>query len=78
MRPPGSPIDLERRRARAIDLLQRGHPPVEVARVLGVDRRSARRWHAAFRAQGAAELARKPPPGRPPKLDVPEACPAGD
>ncbi|MFQ5931826.1 MAG: helix-turn-helix domain-containing protein, partial [Nitrospiraceae bacterium] len=53
MRPSGSPEMLERRRHRAMALLQRGHQPVEVARLLGVDRRSVRRWNAAFRSTTA-------------------------
>ncbi len=69
MRPCGSPEDLERRRARAIDLLQRGYPPVEVAHRVGADRRSVRRWNAAYRARGMDGIARKPVPGRPSKLD---------
>ena len=69
MRPCGSPEELERRRARAIDLLQRGYPPVEVAHRVGADRRSVRRWNAAYRARGMDGIARKPVPGRPSKLD---------
>jgi len=42
MRPQGSPLELERRR-RAMQLLREGLPPVEVARMVGVDRRSVRR-----------------------------------
>src|SRR3972149_1233104 len=49
MRPPGSPQDLERRRLRAIELLKEDHPPVEVARIVGCDRRRGRRWRAALR-----------------------------
>jgi len=70
MRPRGSPEELERRRKRAIDLLQQGYQPVEVAQMVGVDRRSVRRWNAAYKAQGLAGLGRKPTPGRPAKLDA--------
>ncbi len=35
MRPAGSPAELERRRLRAVELLAQGHPPVEVARMVG-------------------------------------------
>ena len=52
MRPLGSPEQLETRRTRAIALLQRGLMPVEVSKKLGVDRRSVRRWNAAYRAKG--------------------------
>lgn len=70
MRPHGSPEELERRRHRAIGLLNRGYQPVEVARMLDVDRRSVRRWKAAFRKQGSGAVKAKPATGRPPKLDL--------
>src|SRR3989454_8178112 len=68
MRPQGSPAELERRRLRAIDLLQREVPVHVVAERLGVDRRSVRRWKRAHRGQGRAGLRARPTPGRPPKL----------
>ena len=70
MRPSGSPEQLERRRVQAIALLKKGFTPVEVARRLGVDRRSVRRWRAAHDEAGRAGLAARPAPGRPPKLDA--------
>lgn len=70
MRPNGSPEELERRRLRAIALLQEGLQPVEVAERIGVDRRSVRRWNAAFRKQGEKGICAKLAPGRPPKLDL--------
>jgi transposase len=45
-----------------------GFSIAEIAEFLGVDPRSVRRWHAAFRTQGAAGLAARPASGRPPKL----------
>jgi transposase len=72
MRPRGSPEELERRRNRAIDLLKQGYQPVEVAHMLGVDRRSVRRWNASYRAQGLRGLSMKPAAGRPTKLDAKE------
>lgn len=69
MRPPGSPQDLERRRLRAVALLNEGHPPVEVARLVGCDRRSVRRWNAAARKEGDGALKARPTPGRPTRLD---------
>jgi transposase len=60
---------LERRRRRAIALLSGGLQPVEVARQLGVDRRSVRRWRASFEESGESGLAARPAPGRPSKLD---------
>src|SRR3989442_9560864 len=68
MRPEGSPAELERRRLRAIDLVQREVPVHVVAERLGVDRRSVRRWKRAHRGQGRAGLRARPTPGRPPKL----------
>jgi len=70
MRPPGSPQELERRRRRAVELLQQGHLPVEVAQIVGCDRRSVRRWGAAFRKKGAPGLKARVAPGRPPRLDA--------
>jgi transposase len=68
MRPLGSPEQLETRRTRAIAFLQRGLMPVEVAKQLGVDRRSVRRWNAAYRAEGETGIKAKPTPGRPARL----------
>lgn len=68
MRPFGSPEQLERRRERAIELLHQGHQPVEVARELGVDRRSVRRWKAAYNKEGMQGIRAKPASGRPPRL----------
>lgn len=65
MRPAGSPEELQRRRERAIALLKEGVAPVDVANRLDVDRRSVRRWKAAFRGDGAAGIEAKPTPGRP-------------
>jgi transposase len=61
---------LEERRQRAIALLKAGQAPVEVARLLGVDRRSVRRWQAVYRARGADGLAARVVPGRPSKLSA--------
>lgn len=68
MRPPGSPEELERRRRRAIALLGAGQSPVEVARIMGVDRRSVRRWKAAHHRAGIRALRARRASGRPPKL----------
>jgi transposase len=68
MRPQGSPAELERRRLRAIELLQRDLPVHVVAERLGVDRRSVRRWKRAYRGQGRAGLRARPASGRPSKL----------
>lgn len=68
MRPTGSPEELERRRVRALALLDEGLQPVEVARRVGVDRRSVRRWKAAVREHGKAGVQARAAPGRPSKL----------
>src|SRR2546427_3138910 len=70
MRPRGSPAELERRRLRAIELLQREIPVHVVAERLGVDRRSVRRWKRAYRGRGRNGLRARPAPGRPPKLSA--------
>ncbi len=72
MRPYGSARELERRRKRAIGLLEQGFQPVEVAKRLGVDRRSVRRWKATHAREGPAGLSARPAPGRPAKLKAHE------
>jgi transposase len=67
MRPPGTAAELERRRRRAVTLLDEGEPTHLVARILGVDRSSVFRWRQqADRAPDG--LAAKPHPGRTPRL----------
>jgi transposase len=68
MRPSGTPQELEQRRLRAVRLLNEGFSPVEVARQIGVDRRSVRRWKAATREGGAKAVAAKAASGRPRRL----------
>jgi transposase len=68
MRTIGSPAELERRRFLAVERVSEGYAAVEVADFLGVDPSSVRRWVAAFHSHGAAGLATRPVPGRPPKL----------
>lgn len=68
MRPTGSPEELERRRLRALALLKEGLLPSEVARRVGVDRRSVRRWKAAARRKGEAGVRARAASGRPSKL----------
>ena len=60
MRPSGDPAVVERRRRRAIELLRAGRKPVEVAAMLGVDRRSVRRWNATYRKHGLKALRARP------------------
>jgi transposase len=68
MRPSGDPAILEKRRSHAIELLKKGMPPVDVAREVGVDRRSVRRWNAAYRKQGFKALQARHNTGRPSRL----------
>ena len=68
MRPRGSPQELERRRVRAVTLVQEGRKQTEVARLLGVTDRTVRLWIASYRKYGMAGIRAKPAPGRPPKL----------
>jgi len=70
MRRKGSPEELERRRFRAMELLEDGYDAGEVARRVGVDRRSVRRWKAARRGGGDRALKARPVSGRPPKLSA--------
>ena len=72
MRPSGKPEELQRRRERAIKLLNAGYQPVEVAEKVGVDRRSVRRWKAAYRKNGPWGIKSVRAPGRPPKLNLKE------
>jgi transposase len=66
-RPIGTPAELERRRRRAVELLDQGESPTDLARILGVRRNSLYRWHSQAR-QGPDGLAAKPHPGPKPRL----------
>jgi transposase len=69
MRPHGSAIELERRRKRAVQAVQEGSKPAEVARVLGVSRRAVNSWVATAREKGEEALAAKPQTGPKPRLN---------
>ena len=68
MRPYGTAAELERRRRRAVGLLDKGYGVCEVARMVGVAPTSVSRWRDAYDANGDKALASKPVPGRPAKL----------
>jgi len=68
MRPEGSPQELERRRRRAMALLEEGYSQAEVARRVGCHPSSVLRWRRAKERAGPDGLKSKPVPGRPPKL----------
>ena len=61
MRSKGSAAELERRRRRAVALVEQGESPAMVARILGVTSSSLHRWRRMAR-QGQS-LAAKPVPG---------------
>jgi transposase len=61
MRPKGTATELERRRSRAVELLEQGEAPAVVARILGVRRTSLHRWRRM--ARQAEGLRSKPVPG---------------
>jgi transposase len=65
-RPIGTATELERRRRRAVELLDQGESPSLIARILGVHETSVHRWRRLAR-QGRG-LDAKPHPGRKPFL----------
>ena len=62
MRPTGTAAELERRRTRAVELLNNGESPTVIARILGVCRTSLYRWKKMAQADPKG-LAAKPHPG---------------
>jgi len=72
MRPSGSAEFLEARRLRALEFLNQGLQPVEVAHKIGVDRRSVRRWKASVLKDGPEGIRARPLPGRPSRLSPQE------
>src|SRR5712691_7596291 len=63
---------LERRRQRAGAMFDGGSSPAEVARILGVTRQSASRWHRAWAEGGSAALASAGKRGRSARLSSAE------
>jgi transposase len=61
---------LEQMRIRAIECVQAGEHPADVARILGVKRQVVYKWLAMYRAGGWDALRARPIPGRPRKLDA--------
>ncbi len=68
MRPPGTAKQLEKRRRRAVQLLESGETLVAVARRVGAAVSSVFRWRQACDRKGPRGLEAKPTPGRPPRL----------
>jgi transposase len=63
-------VELERRRRRAVELLQSGQTLSAVARQVGAAVSAVWQWRETFRRKGARGLAAKPAPGRPRRLTV--------
>lgn len=68
MRTRGSASELQRLRELAVQAVQGGKTPVQVAEVLRVHPASIRKWWNAFKEKGLEGISAKPHPGRPPKL----------
>lgn len=68
MRSNGTAKELEARRRLAVERVEGGWSQRQVAAFLGVHPVTVAKWMARFRAGGAAGLAAKPTPGRPPFL----------
>jgi transposase len=66
----GSRKDAERRRRRALTLLDQGRSQKQVAAKVGVTPSAVSKWVKARRTGGDAALRAKPHPGRTPKLDA--------
>jgi transposase len=69
MRPIGTAQELERRRRRAVQLVNEGEHPNDVARFLGCGRSSVYTW-LKMQREAPAQLAAKPHPGRTPGLNT--------
>ena len=67
MRPIGTAEELQRRRLRAVELVNQGESPEDVARFLGCGRSSVYTWVKLAR-EDLGKLAAKPHPGRTPLL----------
>lgn len=68
-RPEGTKEELEERRKQAMNMLEYGIDPPEVAEIVGVRRQSVYRWKATYEEEGMEGLDAKPQKGgRDPKL----------
>lgn len=68
MRPLGTAEELQRRRIRAVELMDGGESHTKIAEILGVDRRSLYRWRSMARG-GPDGLKAVPHPGAPRHLN---------
>lgn len=69
MRPFGSPAALEKRRRKAVELLQQEMTLEAVAEAVKASTSSVKRWRDAYRRHGAEGLNSTPHPGRRPRLN---------
>jgi transposase len=63
MRTPENGKEAERRRVRALALVQQGLSSAAIGHRLGIDPRTVRRWKARFRRRGRRGLQTRPAPG---------------
>lgn len=70
MRRKGTAQELERRRRRAVALIEQGHGIRETATLLAASPSSVADWIARYRAHGARALDAKPNRGRPVRLSA--------
>ncbi len=70
MRPKGTPKELERRRLRALSLLDKGVSGVEVAKAVGATPGAVSQWKARYQRAGPDALMAKSHPGPKPKLSA--------
>jgi len=68
MRPKGTPLELEQRRRRAIQLLSEGCGVRQVARIVGASAGSVTVWRQTVERSGSSALAAREHPGRRSKL----------
>ncbi len=68
MRPPGSPAALEKRRRKAVELLQQDMTLEAVAKAVKASTSSVKRWRDAFEQAGDEGLNSTPHPGPHPRL----------
>src|SRR3972149_6474236 len=68
MRPHGTPAQLEQRRRRAVELLDKGSNPPDVAKKIGCSLSSVYYWNELRKKKGQEALKSKPVPGRPERL----------
>ena len=71
MRPIGTVEELQRRRLRAVELVNKGESPEDVARFLGCGRSSVYTW-LKLAKQSIEKLAARPHPGPTPRLAAPQ------